>query len=162
MLVLLPGALIINLAKGRHSRLDRQFGGTLVVGSRAPNFKLLDATRTLQSWSDIRGGSPRIIFFCGCDRCRAAAKRVAELQRSGRIGSFTCVISLDIKGAETFARETGISGKILSDPDARVAEQYDALLCPRVFAVNQDGILVYSSKELLQGDELSLALDSVR
>lgn len=128
----------------------------------APDFSLLSLNGQQFRLSSQKGHMTDVIFFCACDRCHKAAKRISELQRKGEFQGLVSIIALDAYGSRRFQRETGLGGVVLTDPSDRTAELYDAVACPRLIVVADGHSLVYKSGSNLEGVRLQQALTEAK
>lgn len=129
------------------------------IGAVAPDFKLPDLAGHSVALSSLRGHAVPLVFFCGCDRCDAAAKRMGKLQRKGKLKMFTAVIALDPADASAFVHACGIKGTFLTDPSDDTAETYGSSFCPRYWIIARDGKVAYKSGIALEGSGLKNALE---
>ena len=133
-----------------------------VTGSMAPNFTLVDTRGHPFTLSAGKGHLTTLAFFCGCDRCRDAAKAIAIFQRAGRLPPITSIIALSPDEASRFARRTGLQGEVLSDPTDTVAEHYSSLMCPRLWQVSPSSIITYRSPIALERTDLMVSLQALQ
>jgi hypothetical protein len=130
----------------------------------APDFALPDLagqSRSLSTYCRTHGGA-RLVFFCGCDRCRSAATRIGQLQRLNEVGPFLCVFALDRAGAADFVKQTNIRGTFLLDPSDTIADRYSSLFCPRLWVLRSNQLVAYKSDIALEGDKLEDALRQMK
>ena len=104
-------------------------------------------------------GHPVVLFFfCGCNECHHVASSWADLTRSGvlRSAPFTAarsatpviavVYSGDVTDLEAFSAQTGLTGVVLiPDPEMKLTNLYRVGPCPRVFVLDQKGVLRYTN-----------------
>jgi peroxiredoxin len=129
------------------------------VGDVAPGFSLPDITGRSVSLASFRGRSIVLAFFCGCDRCHAAALKIASRQRAGDFGNFVAVVAMDQQEAIAFQSATKVRGTILVDPDENIAVKYGSEFCPRLWGIRSDGRIAFRSKRALEDGDLADALD---
>lgn len=145
----------LSLASGKSASV---FSEGPRVGQHAPDFSLTDLDGRVQTLAAQRGHRTVLAFFCGCDRCHAAAKQIGIMQRQGKMRSFVSVVALDRKAARQFQTENRLQGMILSDPNDTTAERYDSDLCPRLWRISAEGVIRYRSEAGLEGTRLAAAL----
>lgn len=121
------------------------------VGSEASDFVLPEVDGKTVALSSLRGRPLILGFFCGCDRCHAAARRIAEWQRHGKLKDFVAVIALDRREARQFQHDTGLHSILLTDPSDQTAISYDSDNCPRLWQVSATGEILQRSDPALQG-----------
>lgn len=162
--ILLAGIIGTGVA-GIHRAQDHQATSNLAVvsggpavGSLSPDFTLKDLHGQPHRLSEYRGKRVTLAFFCGCDRCHAAAKKIAALERAGSMGPIVSVIALDTDGGKEFMHSTGIRGAVLTDPNETVAQKYVSEFCPRLWQVGPDGKIAYASGIALENGELDSSL----
>jgi peroxiredoxin len=139
----------------------------------APAFALADVQGKTHALADYHSQSIALYVFCGCEPCHQCALAWGEIQRSGALAKTTLVKSQtskpqnaangwgqvpltlvlfhgDTEKTRTFAEETQLDLKhtvLLPDADEKVSQSYQALLCPRVFVIDAQGILRYTNIE---------------
>jgi peroxiredoxin len=159
---LLVATVLLMIVITRHGQLAAgEDGDGPAVGSQAPELKLVQLSGRAQMLSQMHGTPIRLAFFCGCNRCRAAATGIAELQRAGKLGQFVSVVSLDDAAAAEFVKETGISGTTVSDPGEVGETAYQSSFCPRLWVIDRNGRIQYRSPTALEGNELDEALHAI-
>ena len=117
-----------------------------------PAFTLPDLGGKPRALADFRGRPVALFFFCDCDSCRRCALAWGEAQRSGALPPLPSVIvfSGDAAAAKRFREEAGLDAAqttMLTDPTDRIADRYQAPVCPRVFVLNAAGGLRYTNNE---------------
>jgi len=120
----------------------------------APAFTLPDLTGKSRTLAEFRGRRVTLFFFCGCDVCHRCAVTWADAQRSGSLPpSLSTVIAFsgDAATAHRFLTGTGLDASqtiLLTDPQDKIADIYNAPVCPRVFVLNAQGRVRYTNNEL--------------
>jgi len=138
--------------------IENPLAGGPNAGDEAPNFSLPDLNGRMHSPSDFRGRPVVVGFFCGCDRCHAAALKIAALQRRAELKNFVAVVGMDANGASAFQRSTGLRGQILIDLSDTAADRYDSEFCPRLWRIDASGKIAYRTRGALAGAELAGSL----
>jgi peroxiredoxin len=120
------------------------------VNSLAAPFALTDAGGKRHSLSDFRGKPVLLCFFCGCEPCHKFAHAWAQIQHGEQVsGTQTIVIFLGIsEDLRKFASETNLDlgqTTLLPDPSLDVALKYSALPCPRLYVLDEQGIIKYTN-----------------
>jgi len=117
----------------------------LVVGDRAPDFKLKGLDGKAHDLSDYRGKPAWINFWASwCPPCREEMPRIEGLYRQHEseglvvLGVATSDSDAAIRG---FVGEVGVTYPILLDPDGQVAGTYGAVALPVSFWLDRDGII---------------------
>jgi len=132
------------------------------VGEVAPDFALNDLNRNRCVLSQQKEPSIPLMFFCGCPRCHAAARRIGALQRAQRLGPIMAVIALPTEDAQVFVKQSGLVGEVLVDPSDGTAEEYESTACPRILLIGMPGRhILYRSRAELEGAALEAALTSI-
>jgi peroxiredoxin len=135
------------------------------VGERAPEFNLLSVgeDRSLRS-GDLIGKPVIINFFCGCNFCSIVGKEwVANRDKLGdavvvAVQSSHWTYSPD--AVRDYRKKTGWTWPVLADMQRQMANEFNALTCPRVFALDRQGIIRYAS-EPGASDEKQLVADAL-
>lgn len=140
---------------------DDLLNGGPKVGEIAPNFTLPDLAGRMRSLQSFRGRPVILGFFCGCDRCHAAALKIAAQQKRGRLRNVVAVVAMDARDADKFRQTTGLTGQILLDESDKTMERYSSEFCPRLWCVADDGKITYSSSEALSGQNLDRSLAKI-
>ena len=128
------------------------------IGQMTPDFRLPDMEGNRHSLSDFRGKAMVLGFFCGCDRCYAAARKIAAEQKAGKLKNFIAVVALDPQGTMDFRKSTGPKAVFLLDPSDQTAETYASDFCPRLWQIRAVGIVAYRSEPALEYAELDKSL----
>lgn len=131
------------------------------VGTLAPDFKLSNTRGLMYPLSSFRGHPLTLAFFCGCDRCHIAARKIATMQREGKLRSLVAVIALDPVATLAFQRDTGLQGTLLIDTSDATAEKYQSDFCPRIWRLDSDGYVSYRSEVALEGNDLTKSLEDI-
>lgn len=166
-LLLASGITIIHsYREARHSlAVSRSGNGSASaeprVGAHAPDFSLPDINGRTYTLSNLQGHETSLAFFCGCDRCRAASRAIANQQRQGELGSLISVVAMTPGAVRDWQRQTGLQGRVLSDATDSVAEKYNSLDCPRLWAISASGTVAYQSGKRLEGKRLADAMASI-
>lgn len=142
----------LSSASETKSQLDTE---CLQIGQYAPDFSLPDANGNSWTLSKHRQHKVVLAFFCGCNRCMEAAKRISILQRAGKLRNMVAVVSLSRQGSREFAVASGFCGTALSDPADSQAKEYKSLNCPRLWIISQSGQILDSSESNLSGAQLT-------
>jgi hypothetical protein len=129
----------------------------------APAFTLKDVEGTSHTLAEYRGRSLVILFACGCQWCHAFGTEWAQMQRSGvlldAVGQnesgapapsrppLTLVVYMgEAAAARAYAASEGLDLEqtvLLTDADYKVTRQYHALPCPRLYVLDDKGLLRY-------------------
>ena len=121
---------------------------TPTAGQPAPTFALRDAQGKPFSLAATQGRPVALFFFCGCPWCADAARAWGQAQRKG---SARALVVFAGTGAEAraFAARSGLDGAqttLLPDPESKLTEGvYKLNSCPRVFALNREGLIRYTN-----------------
>jgi peroxiredoxin len=121
------------------------------VGERAPEFDLLSVGegRSLRL-ADLKGKTVVVNFYCGCNFCGMVGKE--WVRNGGRVGDAVVVAVMTNhwtyapQAVRDFRKKTGWSWPILADLESETARNYNALTCPRVFVIDGQGIIRYTSQ----------------
>jgi cytochrome c biogenesis protein CcmG, thiol:disulfide interchange protein DsbE len=122
------------------------------VGQRAPEFDLLavgDGGKV--RLSSLKGRPVVINFFCGCNFCSIVGEE--WVKNRDKVGDATVLAiaanhwTYTPPAVRSFRKKTGWPWPVLADLQSRTANDFKALTCPRVFVVDGDGIVRYSSAE---------------
>ncbi len=129
-------------------------------GFAAPAFRLPDVEGKTHALADYRGQAVVLYSFCGCGWCHKCALAWGKIQRSGALaqtgaqqGQTPLTLVLfhgDAEETREFATDTQLDLKhtvLLPDVDEKVSQLYQAVLCPRVFVVDSQGIIRYTNNE---------------
>ena len=120
----------------------------------APLFTLKDVdgkTRSLEAW---RGKSVLLFVFCGCKECKPVAEWWAKEQKVRRAAKgaklpLTVIAYIgSVKETRAFGEQIGFDSEstlLLPDPTLVVASKYEAMPCPRVFAIDEAGRIRYTN-----------------
>ncbi len=91
-----------------------------------------------------------LAFFCGCQPCAEVARRLArapELAHAQVYAIVTDATSFQGAALARFRKKTGFRAPILWDKSGTVAAIYQASHCPRVWAADREGTLVYTNEK---------------
>jgi cytochrome c biogenesis protein CcmG/thiol:disulfide interchange protein DsbE len=135
------------------------------VGQRAPDFDLLSVGdgRSIRL-ADLRGKPVIVNFYCGCNFCSMVAHE--WVRNRDKVGD-TAVVAVmtnhwtyNPAAVRDFRKRTGWSWPALADLGSETAKDYNALTCPRLFAIDSQGIIRYTNA---QGgsDEKKLVADAL-
>jgi peroxiredoxin len=120
------------------------------VGQRAPDFNLLSVGegRSIRL-EDLRGKPIIINFYCGCNFCGTVAHEWVKNRE--RLGD-TVVLAVMTNhwtyapaAIRDFRKRTAWSWPTLADLGSQTARDYNALTCPRLFAIDSQGIIRYTN-----------------
>ncbi len=122
------------------------------AGDPAPALSGMDASGRAFTLAAKPEHPVALLFFCGCPWCAEAARAWGRLQRSGALppGTQTVVIfDGDAAAARKFAAANALDQRrttLLPDPDTRLTEDvYKVTSCPRVFALDPAGVILYTN-----------------
>lgn len=109
---------------------------------RAPAFRALGLDRR-PIWVSPGTATPTLLlFFCDCDDCHRAARRLAASGYPwGQGVALVGVIHSSPQIAQQFQQETGFPGFLLVDPDGEAKAQYGVRACPSLWVVRPGGRL---------------------
>jgi peroxiredoxin len=121
----------------------------------SPDFTLRDSRGHSVRLSALRGRPVVIWFFCGCPWCAACARQWGAFEQGGVItggsqGPITLVVYAgNATDGVAFIQSEGMDANtttVVGDPQLSVTEDlYHAELCPRVFVLDQRGIVRYTN-----------------
>jgi peroxiredoxin len=131
------------------------YQGRPSVGSRAPDFRLMDLHGKAVSLSDYQGKVVLLNFWATwCGPCRVEMPAMEALYRSMQSkGLEILAVSVDQEGTAVtrpFQEALGLSFPILHDQDYQVGLTYGARTLPMTFAIDRKGIirqLVFGSRD---------------
>jgi peroxiredoxin len=119
------------------------------VGSVAPDFSLQSSGFGQVQLKELRGRPVILAFFCRCGRCHAVAKQMArtpQLAKRAQIYAIFGDTALLQPGEENAFREsTGFRAPFLVDPENDVEFLYDSTECPRLWVIDESGIVRYTN-----------------
>lgn len=128
----------------------------LPLGTKAPNFKLLDTvSNSFQTLHDVQGAKGTVVMFI-CNHCPFVIHVNSEIARLGQeyqdkgIG-FVAISSNDVENypqdaphlMKKKAEEVGYTFPYLYDETQKIAEAYDAACTPDFYLFDADMKLVY-------------------
>lgn len=131
------------------------------IGHPAPDFMLPDLNGNRFTLSKHRGHPIILGFFCGCNRCQAAAVKIATEQRAGKLRNFVAVVSMDPAYASAWKQQTGLKGTMVVDPSDAVAAHWGSEFCPRLWCVSGSGTVRYCSQPGLSGSNLQTTVQLI-
>jgi hypothetical protein len=128
-----------------------------------PAFTRTDVDGTSHTLAEYRGRPVVICFACGCRWCHAFGTEWAQMQRGGVLtdavgqteaastltskSPVTLVVFMgDAAAARTYAAAAGLDLKqtvLLPDADFKVTRLYHAMPCPRLYVLDNNGLLRY-------------------
>ena len=119
------------------------------VGSRAPDFhaRTMDSTARDVTLDDYRGQVVLLnIWATWCGPCRIEMPSIEALHRDmGPKGLRIVAVSVDDPGQEArihaFARQFGLTFRILYDPSGRIRQIYQTTGVPETFVIGRDGVI---------------------
>jgi len=131
------------------------YQGRPSVGSRAPDFRLMDLDGKAVSLSDYQGKVVLLNFWATwCGPCRVEMPAMEALYRRMQSkGLVILAVSVDQEGTAVtrpFQEALGLSFPILHDQDYEVGLTYGARTLPMTFAIDRQGIirqLVFGSRD---------------
>jgi peroxiredoxin len=130
------------------------FAGPFKLGQQAPDFTLKDAKGHPVSLHQYRGKRVLLNFFCGCSFCQAVAVGWEQMRKEKNLKPMAVVAVASYKPDHDlkFRQETGATFPILFDTEQRdIATKYDSRICPRVWVLDEQGRILYTSPSPLQG-----------
>jgi peroxiredoxin len=121
------------------------------VGQRAPEFDLLSVGENRKVRLTELQGRPVILnFFCGCNFCSIVGEE--WVKNKGKVGD-TTVLALAANhwtysppAVRSYRQKTRWPWPVLADMQSRTTNEYEAVTCPRVFALDGRGIIRYASE----------------
>ena len=119
-----------------------------VIGQPAPAFSAADLAGTEVSLADLRGEVVLLnVWATWCPPCREEMPGLQRLHAElGSRGLAVTAVSIDKASArgevEAFARENGITFRVLLDPGERVTRTYRTSGVPETFLIGRDGTLL--------------------
>lgn len=122
------------------------------IGERAPAFDLLSVGQGRSIRLEDLKGKPVILnFYCGCNFCsivgREWVRNKDKVADAVLLGVMTNHWTYNPPAVREYRRRTGWSWPVLADMDSQVANSFNALTCPRVFVIDRQGVVRYSSAE---------------
>jgi peroxiredoxin len=120
------------------------------VGNRAPDFNLLAVGegRSIRL-QDLQGKPVLLNFYCGCTFCGTVAHEwVKNRDKAGDavvLAVMTNHWTYGPAAVRDFRKRTGWSWPTLADLGSQTAKEYNALTCPRLFAIDSQGIIRYTN-----------------
>ncbi|MBC7526679.1 MAG: redoxin domain-containing protein [Chthonomonadaceae bacterium] len=139
------------------------------INVTAPLFTLKDVDGKSRALASFRGRPVVLFVFCGCEDCKPVAEKWARLQQLGAVKAITQkrktpgkepLTLIAYVGDTLQTREFGIKSKfdpnetiLLPDPTLEVGQKYEAMPCPRVFVLDEKGVVRYTNKTKSAKDE---------
>lgn len=125
---------------------DTGGGRTPAVGSRAPDFALMDLSGKSLRLADMRGKVVLLNFWATfCYPCRDEAPSLARLNAAMEGKNFVMIaVALDKEGkeaVESFFRKSGNRLPAFPDPSGKVARLYGTALVPETFIIDKQGVV---------------------
>lgn len=115
------------------------------VGSTAPNFVASDlATGKPVSLSDYKGQVVLLnVWATWCEPCKVEMPSMEQLEKDlGPAGLKIVAVSIDEggpSGVQQFARDMGLTFRILRDPNGQIQRIYQTTGVPESFVINRAG-----------------------
>lgn len=119
-----------------------------IVGREAPAFELTDLSGEPFHLHQERGKLVVLIFWSAeCPWSKSSDERLARMNSEWESDELVLVrvasnANEDPDHLERTARERGV-GRILHDPEQKVADLYGAMTTPHVFVIDDEGVLRY-------------------
>jgi len=145
----------------------------LATGTEAPDFSALSSVGELRDFSELRGGSPAMIFFWSlfCQPCREEFPRLAELaSRYSSRGLRTFAVNVDsgkLKAAAGKFIGKGGGGivplfDLLQDGSAgEVARSLGVRSTPSLFLFDANGVVRFAATGGVPPEELTARIEEV-
>jgi peroxiredoxin len=139
------------------------------VGNRAPDFNLLSVGEghTIRL-EDLQGRPIILNFYCGCNFCSMVAREWVKNKDKVGDAAVLAVMTNHWTYAPApvrdFRKRTGWSWPTLADLGSQTARDYNALTCPRLFAIDSHGIIRYTNSAGVSDEKqlVAAALAAVR
>jgi peroxiredoxin len=122
--------------------------GVAKVGKSAPEINVISEASIGLTLDQYRGRKVVLAFMCGCDRCKQLVPWLNDLvRRQGRdkvtvlaIGAFST------DGRDLFKAETKAAFPVCIDPDRKTILHYASEACPRLWLIDEKGIIRYTNQ----------------
>lgn len=130
------------------------------VGAPAPEYVAATLAGDSVSLASLRGNVVLLnLWATWCAPCRHEVPFLQSLhERHGKDGLAVVGVSLDARGArqavEEFAREYGVTYRILVDPEMRAMDTYRVLGLPASFLIDRSGTLRWMRFGPLAADDV--------
>lgn len=120
-------------------------------GTPAPLFTIKDTQGNPFALKSLQGHSAALFFFCGCPWCADVAHTWSRKRLPSGVQT-VIVYAGSASEALSFARKNGLDLKrtvLLPDPASHLTEKvYQLDSCPRAFALDAAGIILYTNDHL--------------
>lgn len=119
---------------------------SVIVGQKAPVFKLPNLNGSYESLDDVRKGKNAILFFwtTWCPHCRTQLKEI-QVNKEKYVGKDFELILIDCGESKEqvmqYVNRNGITFNVFLDTDGQISEQYQILGFPTFVFINQQGII---------------------
>jgi peroxiredoxin len=124
--------------------------GLAKVGQPAPEINVVAEASIGVNLDQYRGQKVVLAFVCGCDLCKRLVPELNELVR--REGHETATVlaigAFSTEGRDRFKAETKAEFPVCIDPDRKTIIRYASEACPRLWLVDEQGVLRYTNKDI--------------
>jgi len=141
--------------------------GPAVAGRNAPPFALRDLQDEEVRLVEVLAQRPALVVFWAawCRPCREEVPHLKQLQ--AEYGEDVSILAVNLREgkakASSFARQQGITYRVLLDPDGGVAQRYGVRGIPTMVLIDRKGTIRYQGHAFEEAkDELIALLDSGR
>ena len=149
----------------------------LEIGTKAPDFELMDQNGEMHKLSDYRGKKVILYFYpkdntAGCTKQACGyAERMPQLLEKGAV---VLGVSKDsVASHKRFEEKQGLNFTILSDPERTVIETYDVWkekknygkvsmgVVRTTYLIDEDGVIVKANGKVKAADDAAKMLEEI-
>lgn len=124
--------------------------GVAKVGQPAPEIDLVTEASIGISLFQYRGRKVVLAFMCGCSLCKPLVPKLNEIIRDYGQDRVTVLgaTAFTQESRDQFRAETKPEFPICIDPDRKTIIHYASEACPRLWVIDEEGIIRYTNKSI--------------
>jgi peroxiredoxin len=125
--------------------------GVAKVGKAAPEIDVVSEASIGITLDEYRGRKVVLAFLCGCNRCKPLIPRLNQLvheQGQDRV-TVLGITAFTTEVRDRFKSETKPDFPICIDLDLKTHIHYASEACPRLWVIDEQGIIRYTNKDIL-------------
>jgi peroxiredoxin len=124
--------------------------GAAKVGKPAPEINVIAEASIGVNLEQYRGQKVVLVFVCGCDLCKRLVPQLNELvRREGHDKATVLAIgAFSTEGRDRFKADTKAEFSVCIDPDRKTIIRYASEACPRLWLVDEQGVIRYTNNDI--------------
>jgi peroxiredoxin len=124
--------------------------GVAKVGQPAPEINVIGEANIGFSLQQYHGRKVVLAFLCGCERCKPLVPKLNQIVRQQGQDRVTvlAITAFSKEGRDQFKADTKPDFAVCIDPDRKTIVHYASEACPRLWVIDEQGIIRYTNSSI--------------